>query len=247
MKITKRRSVKKAQSKSKKRSSKKSQSGGAGDLGCVLMYGPSNTLNIDKWGTKLILNNESRKNIIKNSISNISSKLPVEMVDEICKYIKNDETINKYHIFFKLIAENNMTSVVLKDDDYENFRIGCIVDDYDNFSEKDKDNVDKFCKKYKLEKPTFFAGFIGEIDGVNLQMLNSLFTSGTYIGEIIQYLYDQKEEIPIEQLKNHVRSPNFDIDITKANSAKISMYGKIWSRNDGKIKLNDNLRKYIIQ
>jgi hypothetical protein len=161
---SKRRSTKKVKSKSKKRSTKKIQSGGGGELDAVLIYGPTENLNIDEWVTKLLLDNESKKNIIKNSISNISKKLPIEMVDEICRYIKNDEKENKIDDFFKLLVKNNLTNVFLNNYDYENFRIGFIVKNYEKFLEKDKNDVDKFCKKYKLKKPTFFGALVGELE-----------------------------------------------------------------------------------
>jgi hypothetical protein len=83
---------------------------------------------------------------------------------EICRYIKNDEKENKIDEFFKLLVKNNLTNVFLNNYDYENFRIGFIVKNYEKFLEKEKNDVDKFCKKYILKKPTFFGALVGELE-----------------------------------------------------------------------------------
>ena len=112
----------------------------------------------DDFDRYSINSDETKKQIIKNSKNIISKSLPVEMIDEILKYLKNSEKGNKYNDFLKLLVNNNLRYVFLNDYDHDNCRIGFIVENYEDFSKTDKENVDNFCKKYKLGKPTFYCG-----------------------------------------------------------------------------------------
>jgi len=208
----------------------------------VLMYGPTITLNFDQWMTKLHLGDAIKKQIIKNSKNIISKSLPVEMVDEILKYLKNSEKGNKYNDFLKLLVNNNLRYVFLNDYDHDNCRIGFIVENYEDFSKTDKENVDNFCKKYKLGKPTFYGGFTGDIDGVKLRELQHLYETG-YTGQMLRYLYDQKQQIPIEEFKNHVR---FTDRYLSDGNGTLALNGKLWIMKNNMVKINDKIRKFII-
>jgi len=115
--------------------------------------------------------------MIKKTKNELTKNMPTEMVDEILKYTKysesdedEDEDEDEDDIgeerdeLFELIEQNGLTNVFLNNYDSDNFSIGFIVDDYEEFSNKDKDKVNKFCKKHKLEKPTFYGGLIGELE-----------------------------------------------------------------------------------
>ena len=72
------------------------------------------------------------------------------------KKLLNDE-------FNLLLDKYNLTKIILKNSPFFNpvdyfFRIGFIVENYEEFSKTDKENIDNFCKKYKLGKPTFYCG-----------------------------------------------------------------------------------------
>jgi len=47
---------------------------------------------------------------------------------------------------------------------WDEYRIGLIVDDYETVNKDKLENVKLFCEKYNLTKPTFFASIIGEYE-----------------------------------------------------------------------------------
>lgn len=65
---------------------------------------------------------------------------------------------------YDMLYINKMTNVFMDSNDWTNFRIGMIIDDYDLDNKIIKNKVIRFCKKYKLPNPTYFAGMIGEYE-----------------------------------------------------------------------------------
>lgn len=62
----------------------------------------------------------------------------------------------------ELLSEYNLSIVHQDNCDWENFRIGLIVNDYETVNQDKLENVKLFCEKYNVTKPTFFARIVGE-------------------------------------------------------------------------------------
>jgi tRNA splicing endonuclease len=137
MKITRKRS----QSKNKKRSTKKVQSGGRRNLDAALIYGPTENYDMDEW-LEIINVDDNDGKILK--IEEFIKKNAMKDFDD-------DD-------FIALLYEYGMTKVFLNNYNFNDFSIGFVVDNYEELSKKDKDDIDEFCKKYELTKPTFYSG-----------------------------------------------------------------------------------------
>ena len=76
-------------------------------------------------------------------------------------YDVDDKDVHKMD---ELLSEYNLSIVYQDNCDWDNFRIGIIVEDYDTVNQDELENVKLFCEKYNLTKPKFFASIIGEYE-----------------------------------------------------------------------------------
>jgi hypothetical protein len=76
-------------------------------------------------------------------------------------YEVDDEAIDKMD---ELLSEYNLSRVYEDNCNWEECRVGMIVDDYETANKDELEKVKLFCEKYNFTKPTFFAGIIGEYE-----------------------------------------------------------------------------------
>lgn len=76
-------------------------------------------------------------------------------------YDVEDEDVEKMD---ELLSEYNLSRVHEDNYNWDECRIGMIVDDYETVNQDKLENVKLFCEKYNLTKPTFFAGIVGEYE-----------------------------------------------------------------------------------
>ncbi len=89
---------------------------------------------------------------------------------------------------------------------------------------------------------------VNQIDSVDLEKLNKWINSEQLVGKMINYLYECEGSITFAEFKNGIEyeksNKEFLSNIKSGNNLKCQ-YGKLWEYKNDKIKLNENIRKYI--
>ena len=125
-----------------------------------------------------------------------------------------------------------------------------IIDEMTDF-EKFKRPIDrkKLGLKMKMIEPEH--GHVhGEIDGVDLAKLNKWINDDSLVGKMVRYLYDQNEEITIEEFKYGVgyteTIKEFTHNVDSGRGVNCAC-GKLWtsSNNNQCIKLNVKIKNYM--
>ena len=136
-----------------------------GEQHSVLMYGPKIELNIYEWIEifKLI----DKKEWVKNFLSNKKHTYEVPFDSEDIEGIEIvvDQECDQYQqldILQYFLQDHSLTFVYSHNVCWDCPMIGIEVEDYNCFSNDQKNKMKEFCEKYNLPKPTFYAGIDGE-------------------------------------------------------------------------------------
>lgn len=127
-----------------------------------LIYGPKNRYEVRDWTKRFNLINEKTwvKNFMLNEIHDY--EVPYESDDEeginivFCQEFDFDDK-NYFDLLTEFLKSQNMIYTMLE---YNSVQIGMPVEDYDKFTDTQKQQVKYFCKKYNLQEPTFYAGIV---------------------------------------------------------------------------------------
>jgi hypothetical protein len=136
-----------------------------GEQEAVLVYGPKRQFTFMECINLFQIIN--KKEWVINYITNENHTYTVSP-DE----FEDEETINvifeqeyekNHYIIDEFLHKTYGLGIVYSTNvDWSQFYIGLIVDDYEKFKFKKSIEVIEFCEIYNFEKPTFFAGIIGE-------------------------------------------------------------------------------------
>jgi hypothetical protein len=118
-------------------------------------------------------------------------------------------------------------------------------------------------KTLKLEKDMVFwedtedmesdSGYTtdeNEIDGVKLVSLHKWINGDTLVGKMVRYLYDNEEIMSFREFKDGISYEKSDEEFLsniKNGKGEKCRFGKLWDHKNDKIKLNNNIRKYIYE
>jgi hypothetical protein len=131
-----------------------------------LIYGPIDSYDVRDWVKNFNLINKKSwvKNFMLNEKHNYEE--PYESDDEEGIDIVFDQEFDFYDSkYFDTLTEflkQYNLKYNFKDLEHGSYliKIGMRVEDYDKFTEAQKQQVKKFCEKYNLPEPTFYAGII---------------------------------------------------------------------------------------
>lgn len=127
-----------------------------------LIYGPKNRYDVRDWTKRFNLIKEKTwvKNFMLNEIHDY--EVPYDSDDEeginivFCQEFDFDDN-NYFDLLTEFLKSQNMIYTMLE---YNSVQIGIPVEDYDTFTDTQKQQVKYFCEKYNLQEPTFYAGIV---------------------------------------------------------------------------------------
>jgi hypothetical protein len=131
-----------------------------GEKTAGLFYGPKTRFSLSQWVSKFNLIEENVLAAAKAENEEKGYDWGDHDIDDLVEknfYLYDDK-------FSKFLRNNNLMIYYLANYDWDSFHIGMEVVDYDKVLKNDLEDVRIFCKKYKLGKPTFFGGIVGEYE-----------------------------------------------------------------------------------
>lgn len=135
----------------------------------ILVYGSKQSYTLIEWMERLELIDKKKwvKNFLENEEHTYEDDYDTDDEDGI--EVVFDQEYMEYTeemitTLMNLLSDYNLTVVYFSNFCWEEFGIGLEVAEYENTSSEDKERVQLFCDRYKLGKPTWYAGIVGELE-----------------------------------------------------------------------------------
>lgn len=136
-----------------------------GEQFAVLMYGPPKSYDTIRLITNVFKVFDMRAWVEKNVKDEEDPGPYTDMdIEEIFYNNYQMSDFDGFDILLSFLDSVGMTYAFTNNLEWERPHLGALVNSYDTFSEDDKHKVNTFCEKYKLGKPTFYAGVQGEFE-----------------------------------------------------------------------------------
>ncbi len=143
-----------------------------GEQYAVLVYGPKIQMSFTEWCLELNLVNKKEwvENFLKNEkhdydpYTDSDTESYIEEGNDIIFQQEFDDYNEGHELLSTFLKEFDLSIVFDNNVCWDSCYIGYIVDEYNSFDYKLKEQIDEFCNKYSLDKPTFFASIVGEFE-----------------------------------------------------------------------------------